>query len=78
MTSKCDTNNSKEKTYNALQREQFQIKQNQRSVFFHEMLTQWTSNDSEITHFTDFQGRACELKYRAYGFSLNKQQENLL
>ena len=23
-------------------------------------------------------GRAYELKYRAYGFSLNKQQENLL
>ena len=25
-----------------------------------------------------FKGRAYELKYRAYGFSLNKQQENLL
>ena len=25
-----------------------------------------------------FNGRAYELKYRAYGFCLNKQQENLL
>ena len=33
MTSKCDTNNSKEKTCNALQREQFQIKKTKDQFF---------------------------------------------